>query len=231
MKNQKTHHKTIAAAGTLLTTMMLAAAVVPSAQAYAQEPSGTANITTAAQQPASRPAREMKIALLPVVNLSGEKDAKQRQDQSLKGNEELRKLFTERGFQVLDADTVRKTLETAKIDMSDEEFQNRATLYRLGKEMGADLIAFVVITDVEQQRVRTPLLDSDELVAKVKTKTWLLDVPNEQAILSAKRQESQSRNNLFPGLDSGARRIRNTVAGCVRDSLRDFLREYPTGAK
>jgi hypothetical protein len=223
MKNKQPKSLFVAAA--LLSGLMLTAAVYP-APAQAQE-SDIRN----ASVPAIREAREMKIALLPVVNLSGEKDSRQRRDQGKRGDEELRKLFTERGFLVLGDDVVQKALADENIDLNDEESHNRATLYRLGKATGADLVAFVVITDVEQQRVKTPLTDSQELVAKVKTKTWLLDVPGERHILSAARQESQARNMWFAEFDSGARLIRNTVAGCVRDTLKGFFRDHPVVAR
>lgn len=223
MKNKQ--HTNIIVTGAILSGMMIGAALCP-APVRAQD---TENRIAGIQ--AAREAREMKIALLPVVNLSGEKDARQRRDQGKKGDEELRKLFTERGFVVLGDDVVQKALTDENIDLSDEEFHNRGTLYRLGKAMGADFVAFVVITDIEQQRVKTPLTDSQELVAKVKTKTWLLDVPGERHILSATRQESQARNMWFAEFDSGARLIRNTVAGCVRDTLKGFFRDYPGVAR
>jgi hypothetical protein len=223
MRNQQRNGRTAAGA---LFAGLIAAAAFGTAPARAQEPE-----TRPAGVQTIREPREMRVALLPVVNLSGEKDARQRRDQSKKGEEELRRLFAERGFSVLSDDAVQKALADDNIDLADEEFHNRATLYRIGKALGADLIAFVVITDVDQARVKTPLTDNQELVAKVKTKTWLLDVPNERPILSAQRQESQSRNPWFAEFDSGARRIRNTVAGCVRDTLKGFFRDFPVTAR
>lgn len=171
--------------------------------------------------------RQTRVALLPVINASGEKDPKQRGDQSKKGSEELLKQFRQRGFDVLEAATVQKAIGDLEIDLSDEEMHNRATLYKIGEAVGADLIAFAVITNVDQQRIKTPLTDDQQLEGRANIKIWVLDVKEKRAIMSATRQEAQAKNKWFAEFDSGARLIRLAVEGAVRDSLKGFLAQFP----
>ena len=46
-------------------------------------------------------AQDTKVVVLPVINGSGEKDERQRYDQAVKGDQELQKVFSERGFDVI----------------------------------------------------------------------------------------------------------------------------------
>ncbi|GAB4460561.1 MAG: hypothetical protein OHK0029_24780 [Armatimonadaceae bacterium] len=190
----------------------------------AQEPIGGNARPVASVQARAR------VALLPVINFSGEKDDKQRRDQIAKAEEELAKQFRNRGFTLIDRAAIEQSLTDADIDLTDEEYHNRATLYRIGKAVNAEVIAFVVILDVDQRRVETPL-DIDEMVGKAKTKMWVLDVANEKPIVNAVRQESQSRSNIVPSLDSGARLIRKAVEGAVRDTLKPYLNQLPVAQK
>jgi hypothetical protein len=171
---------------------------------------------------------QTRIVLLPVVNLSGEKDKKQRLDQTKKASEELFKQFNDRKFIVISDAEVRNTLDDLEIDVEDEENHNRTTLYKIGEKLNTDLVAFVVIQSVEQRRTNQGgsrnNSDDGELVASAVIKIWLLDVQGKKRILSAYRQEAQAKNNTFASLDSGARLIRKSVEGAVRDSLKDFFK-------
>jgi hypothetical protein len=121
-----------------------------------------------------------------------------------------------------------KTLADLKIDLMDEENHNRSTLYRMGEAADADIIAFVVITNVDQKRVQRPFGDDDhQLESRANIKIWLLDVKQQRPLLSAFRQEAQAKNILLASFDSGARLIRKAVEGAVRDSLKETLSLYP----
>lgn len=171
---------------------------------------------------------QTRVVVLPVINASGEKDKKQKSDQESVGTNELTKQFRERGFQVTDAALVHKTLADNQIDLTDEESHNRATLYRAGELTQADVIVFVVITNVDQRRVQTTNGGDDQkLEARANVKIWLLDMKQKRALLSAYHQEAQSKNDLFPTLDSGARRVRRSVEGAIRDALKEPLKPYP----
>ena len=175
---------------------------------------------------------QTRVVLLPMVNESGEKDRKQRADQVATGQKELEKQFQSRGFNIVGSLSVDKALADLKIDLADEENHNRAALYKIGSALNADVVAFVVITNVDQKRVQRPFGDDDhQLETRANIKVWLLDVKRQEAILSAVRQEAQAKNVLFASFDSGARLIRKSVEGAVRDSLKEVLSSYPVVSK
>jgi histidinol phosphatase-like enzyme len=175
---------------------------------------------------------QTRVLILPVINQSGEKDRKQRADQIAAGQKEVEKQFRSRGFQISEHAVVEKTLADLKIDLTDEENHNRSTLYKIGEAQNADIVAFVVITNVDQKRVQRPFGDDDhQLESRANIKIWVLDVKHQQPLLSAFRQEAQAKNILFASFDSGARLIRKAVEGAVRDSLKETLAPYPVVQK
>src|SRR5690242_13363106 len=128
---------------------------------------------------------QTRVLLLPVINLSGEKDRKQRNDQTATGQKELEKQFRSRGFQIIGSADTKKTLAELKIDLTDEENHNRSTLYRIGEALSADIVAFVVITNVDQKRVQRPFGDDDhQLESRANIKVWVLDSKRQQPLLS-----------------------------------------------
>jgi len=228
MKKQWIRRVTTAA---LIAAAIEGAAVLMTASAFAAvaEPAATAEVGSA---PVVYVPANTKVAVLPVINASGEKDRKQRIDQVSVGNKELAKQFRQRGFLLTDASVIAQAIADQKIDLNDEENWNRANLYRIGEAAGADLIAFVVIDNVDQKRHGQVGSDkNDELASRANIKIWLLDVKSHHAILSAVHQEAQAKNPIFADFDSGSRLIRKSVEGAIRDVLKDFLRTYPNVAK
>ncbi|MDX1932893.1 MAG: hypothetical protein SFU56_09840 [Capsulimonadales bacterium] len=219
MKRLKTNRlkRFLPAASVVFSTALLSASAPWSTVAYAQD---------AAPAPTAQATAGSKVVLLPVINISGEKDDKQKADQVKRAEEELAKQFRERGFMLIPRETVDKALTDERIDLTDEEYHNRSSILKVGRATGADLAVFVLITDVDQRRVRAPLT-GEEMVGKARTKIWVLSVADEKPLLNAVRHESQARSNLLPGFDSGARLIRNSVAGAVRDTLRPFFLNLP----
>lgn len=165
------------------------------------------------------------VAILPVLNSSGEKDQSQKQKQTESGDAELRKEFTERGFKVLDRASVEKAIADLKIDFSDEEQQKRDNLYKVGRAASASIVVFVVVTDVHQTLHQNLLSASREGTAKLKT--WVLDVTNEKPMINAVVKEGKSGGGYFAGLDKGSARIVIAVANGIRDTLKDFFKPYP----
>lgn len=176
------------------------------------------------QEQASYVPQDTVIAILPVVNGSGEKDARQRRDQAARGSEELARLFAERGFRLVPAPAVEQALSEANADLEDEEQQNRATLLRVGKAAGADLVAFATILNVE------PGPHKSSFKGRALIKLWLLDVGRETAVFSARKMEGHSRGGLDLA-DRHSEYIRRAVALAVQNALREFLSAYPRAAK
>lgn len=171
-------------------------------------------------------AKDTKVLILPVINGSGEKDDRQRFDQAVKGDQELQKQFTECDFDIISGPGVHKMLIDNDIDLTNEEYWTRATLYEAGKKVGAHIVVFIVLDSVEQVRQLTPYSKDQELVARVRTRTWILDATNEKAFVAGKRTEASTKNFIYPSLDSGARLIRNAVPKAVKAGVEQFLASY-----
>ena len=169
------------------------------------------------------------VAILPVVNTSGEKDAAQKVKQAESAQTELVKRWTERGFAAVENGAVQKAIADLKIDLNDEEQQKRANLISIGKAVKADLVMFVVITDVSQ---RTSVnIFSTTREGKAKLKAWLLDVNSEKQMFSAKVCEGKSTGGHFGMLEKGSERIVLAAANGIRDLLKDFFQPYPVVKK
>lgn len=171
-----------------------------------------------------------KVALVPVLNSSGESWAEAKSAQAKRGDEELRALFEERDFQLVPDAEVASAISTLKIDLSDEEQQKRDTLYRLGDRVGADIVVFVVITAVDQRKVAKFLVTSTE--GKAKMKGWVVDAKKKAAILSAKVFEGDSKSGgLLEIGEKGSSRKQLAVANGLRKGLDEFLKSYPVTHK
>lgn len=166
-----------------------------------------------------------RVAIIPVVNLSGDEWKELLERQCQKGDAYLLEQFGGRGFHAVPAEQVKAAIETLKIDLADEEQHKRATLIQIGKAVEADLVVFAVITDTSQKLIQQLLSAKREGRAKVKL--WLLDVRTEEPILSAKSVEGKSGGGSFAGLNKGSDRQVIAVANALRDGLKDFFKKYP----
>ena len=167
-----------------------------------------------------------KVALIPVVNASGEAWPEAKLKQAARGDEELHALFEERGFSLVPDADVRSAVDALHVDLADEEQQKRDTLYQIGRKAGADLVAFVVITDVDQRKVTKFLVSSTE--GKAKMKMWLLDAKAEKPLLSAKLFEGSSKSGGMLEIgEKGSARKQLAVANGLRDNTKEFFRDYP----
>jgi len=197
-----------------------------------------------------------RVALVPLLNVSGERWADLKRRQVDKGNEFLREAFGDRGFQVVDPALLAAKTAELGIDLSDEEQQKRSTLYRLGRAVDADLIVCALITDTDQTEHRFLEIDDPNLSCssdldgllpsigdlagrildpilpgqregKAKIKLWLLDVKREKPIISAKTAEGRSTGGYFAFLDRGSKHQVEAVASALNELLKGFLKNYP----
>lgn len=172
-----------------------------------------------------------KVAIVPVLNLSGETWEEAKVKQADRGDIELSALFRERSFQMIDPARVKAALSNLKIDLTDEEQQKRETLYQIGEAVEADLVVFVVITDVDQRKVAKFLVTSTE--GKAKMKAWLLDVKGKKPVFSAKTFEGTSKSGgLIEVGEKGSHRKQLAVANGIRKVFVDeYLKAYPVTEK
>ena len=178
-----------------------------------------------------KPVADTRVALIPVLNISGETWEEAKSKQSDRGNEELRALFNERSFQVIERPQVEAALKKLNVDLTDEEQHRREVFYQVGEEVKADLIAFVLITDVDQRKVAKFLVTSTE--GKAKMKAWLLDVRSKKPVFSAKTFEGTSKSGgLIEIGEKGSSRKQLAVANGIRKTFTDeFLKSYPITQK
>ena len=174
---------------------------------------------------------QTRVAVVPVLNLSGETWKEARAKQSARGEEELRALFDERGFTLIDSDEVSVTAKRLSLDFADDEQPKRAGLLQLGRELKADLIVFVVINNVDQRRVEKTFVKSTEGTALIKG--WLIDVASERPWVSGKVFEGDSKSaGLLEIGEKGSSRKQLAVANGIRKVFTtDFLRDYPVVKK
>lgn len=166
-----------------------------------------------------------KVAILPSLNTSQEKDAKQRDAQREAVDKALAEAFAARGFVVLDSTAIQNALASTKIDLADEENQKRANLFEIGRACGADIVVFVNITNVAQALHANFFVANREGTAALKT--WVLETEGEKAPLSAKILSSKSGGSYFAELDKGSSRIVRACVNAVRQGLADYLKPYP----
>jgi hypothetical protein len=168
-----------------------------------------------------------KVAVIPTVNLSGEKDEAQAESQRASGDKALRELFGRRGFTLVPEEIVVEALAQMKVDTKDEEQHRRAVLMDIGKRCGADLVAFAVVKHVTQHLHRGWWVDRRQGRAQVKL--WVLDVPTSQPLVSGVTTEGESGGAFFAEFDKGSARMVLAVANAIRDTLLGKNRKKPTG--
>jgi hypothetical protein len=144
--------------------------------------------------------------------------------------EELRHQLAERGFKIIEGKPIDDAAARLKIDLNDEEQQKRAVIRSLGKEVGADLVAFVAVTDLATDSNGGFLLGEEIVSAKVKC--WLLDVNSERYLMSGKVEGVRSDSivmHLPSQMSSGARACVQAVANAFGRALKAYPIEGKDG--
>jgi hypothetical protein len=200
----KLHLKTAVSAALLATSMLTA---------------------TPVQQRATLTPMETKVAILPILNTSGEKWVDLRNRQVSAATEFLNKEFRSRGFDVLTSESVAAALTGLNLDLSDEENWKRENLYKLGEAVGARLVYMVVITGTAQHKSTS--FFSVTVEGSVDLKMWLLDVGQRQSILSAKTVRGSSKHDDVFGALKGSDLQVVAVSNGLRDGLKEFFAPYP----
>lgn len=171
------------------------------------------------------------VALLPVIDKTGEKLAERRKLQADTGTKNLIELFARRGFQLAKPEAVTKAISDLKINLDDEEDYRRATFYQVGKAVKADLVVFVVIQETRED-TKTSLFKGSEKQGRATVKMWFLDVKRETPILSAVVKEGKAAGSAFlGGALQGTQRRANAVGNAIKEQMEAFLKPYPETKK
>jgi TolB-like protein len=165
------------------------------------------------------------VAILPAVNLSGEKWEELKQKMTERVNSQLAKLFAERGFTQIGTTDVEAATKQLDVDLTDEENFRKENFYKIGESVRADFVIFVVIS-TSTQRIKQNLFTSAP-EGEVKIKYWLLDVKNHQAIASAKSEVARARPKAWLGVAKGSDQQLTAADRVIDQALKSFLATYP----
>ncbi len=138
---------------------------------------------------------ETKVAVLPVISLTGEQWEKLRQSQIDSVYTESKSLFIKRGFSILDKDIVNTAITDLKVDLTDDSQNYKDSLYQIGLKVGADIVVFVTITDstqTERQKDPNNIFD-DEKEGQARIRLWIIDIENNIAVQNGIRYIAKKR--------------------------------------
>jgi TolB-like protein len=167
-----------------------------------------------------------RVAVLSVVNMGGERDAKFKAGQTKSTSDELHEEFARRGFVMVDDSAVTAAATTAKVDLEDEEQQTKANMLAVGAAVKADIVAFAVINQVGSKSGMNLFTMTCEGYGKVTV--WVLDVSKQAALLDAAAHKSSARREaFFRGQAKYSDLIMQACAHAVRDDLKPILKDYP----
>jgi hypothetical protein len=167
---------------------------------------------------------ETYVAVVPVVSTTGDKWKELKISQMNCTYNELESQFAEREFLIIEPSEIVKAINEFKIDFTDEEQIKKDNLYKIGEKIGATLIVFVLITDSTQRVKTTYWISQNEGYAKIKI--WLLDVPQKNAIKSAKVYDAKRVQG-----DKGSTMQIEAARRAVQEALKDFLKPYKVTTK
>lgn len=220
--------------------LILCASTAPSPKhAYADASSQeTASPAVAATESATSPHSDTgvydpattTVAILPVVDRTGEKVIERRKRQEWTGYYNIAELFHERNFKLASPLAVKKAITDQNLDLQDEEAYRRDNFYKIADAVHADLVVFVAVMESREDRKRTGIFGNDknaEIQGRATVKTWLLDAKQRKAIISAVQNEGKAAG-VKVGFDTnaGTRRRANAVGNAIKEQLEDFFAPY-----
>ena len=189
-----------------LRPLVIAALALLGAQALAQTPAPT-------------------VAVLPVVNATGEKWVELRQKLEERLTKALALAFSERGFQLVDPTAIQASLDADKIDLKDEEFHRRDTLYKVAGAVKAKYSVLVVLTHNTQRKKQNFFTEAPE--GEVTIKYWLVCTDPEEAIFSAKSETAKARPHAWLGVAKGSDQQLTAADRVIVTAFKEFLDKFP----
>lgn len=170
------------------------------------------------------------VALVPTINLSGERWESLRAKQQEKIDGYTLRMFTRRGFQVISALETGRAARSLGLDFTDEEQLIRANMFRLGEAVGADYILVTAIVSTDRdEKVTGSDRDgnmSTEPSGRTDVKVWLLDVKGKEPIVPGRVFTGTSGGQRLGDQRASVRQIQS-AENAVRDAIQKFLRQFP----
>lgn len=167
---------------------------------------------------------ETRVAVLPVISLTGEQWEKLKQSQIDAVYTESKSLFIKRGFSILDKDIVNTAITDLKVDLTDDSQNYKDSLFQIGQKVGADIVVFVTITDStqkEKQKDPNNIFD-DEKEGQARIRLWIIDIKNNTAVQNGIRYIAKKRE-LFK---VGSTLQVHAAKAAVAIGLNKFLSPY-----
>lgn len=167
-----------------------------------------------------------KIAVLPALNITGDKNTKMCQEQ-LRMTRRFLLEFYLRGFDMNKDVEVKTVLEETKIDLKEEKNLNRENFYALGEKLGAEYVFFVEIVETGQRQT-SGIIDR-KFEGWATLKVWFLKVDGKEAILDGKVYKgiSNERLDTHGELDKGSSHQIQAVLNGLNDTFKDFFKGFP----
>lgn len=168
------------------------------------------------------------IAILPIINLTGEKWEELREKLEDRLTKKLNEVFEERGFNVVKRFVVESAIDELKIDLTDEENHRKDILYSIGEKSTARLAVFVVLTNNTQRTKNNFFTSTPE--GEVTVKYWLVDCKSKTSIFSAKSETAKARPKVIAGAKGSDQQL-TAADRVIPAAFKDFLEEFPIKGK
>lgn len=175
-----------------------------------------------AQEPLS-PA-STTVAVLPVANVTGLTDRPEIAGINRAVAEEIHRQFEGRGFKIIAGKPVDDAVARLKVDLNDLEQQKRAVIRSVGKDLGANLVAFVSVTDVTTNSVGGFAFSGSTTYVKVKC--WLLEAGSDRSLMSG-RIEAVGHDTVQLGPAHQESAAARACVAAVRHAFERVLKPYP----
>ena len=215
---------------TSLALFMFASLSIPMCRPTCAAPSSVAVPAAGNYDPA-----QTQVAILPVMNQTKGvwDDLKARENE--KGKQELVLRFREHGFPLIEDALIAKSLSDLGVNPQDMAHQapdiltKPETLSKIGQAVNARLIVLLVITDTRSGS-HFNLLGGFHKEGGATVKLWLVDAPEDRALLSGVTKSSKSSGSgglvEMAGTGGSGLSIR-AIGGATTTALNQFIKPYP----
>lgn len=165
---------------------------------------------------------EATIAVVLGPNLSSDRWKELKIKEALRAQEATGERFLEHGFKVISKEQVDAAVAKLGLDMNNEDQWTKSNLYKVGKELSVEMVAFVVIKQTRQKTVSNILL-GNYYEGEAEIEAWLVDAKGESPILS----DAPARGIAKRGIrDATARRLA-AVTFAIDDAFGKLLKPFP----
>lgn len=161
------------------------------------------------------------VAVLPATTLSTDKWKELKEKEALKAREVVTDLFTRYGFQLVAAAKSDEALAKSGVDLKNEESWIKSNFYKIGKEAGTDLVAFVLIKQTRQIMTGSLLARQDQAHAEIEV--WLVDARQEKPLLNGEPAKGKATG----GNRMATTRRLSAVEIAVKKAMEPFFKAYP----